>query len=710
MWPQVPTPPAQAVLRGRQRLHIGALGVWALSSAGPIILLIIAGTVAPAFAAIVIVGALVSSGVRWWRFTWHIDAESLVIEQGLLQRQRRVIPRERIQSVERIRRLRHRLFGVVELRVESVGGGTTEGQLDALDPEIADLVRTELVGRPSTPRPAASADTDADDQGGDDELVRMRPGDLVLAGLTGGRVGVVAALLGFASQLFAEQIDPVVEQVTQFFGAQGWVGIVMAVGGFLLAVFVLSVVATVFAYWDFRLSAADRRLHTTRGLLEQRSGTIPLYRLQSLRVEENLLRRPLGRATVKVEVAGRAAGEASDTSTVLPIGTRQEAFALVDRITGRDDVAGVELTPAPIGARHRRDVRAALATLAATVGLLVWQGPAGVAGLALAVPFALLGRSSYRALGRARLPQAIVARSGVFVRTTHVTPERSLQGIALSATPFQRRRRLATLELHIARSPGGGDDPALIDIAVDEGRRELVRLAEVADAAARRPRTIDGRIMRAETTEDHSAVHDLLAAAFGRDAEAELVESLRTGSDTESVHSLVVEEDGEVVAHALLVPIGLGPSATAPPGVPPPDGRVLAVAPIAVRPDRQRQGIGGRLVKRATNIAAAFGAHRIVAAGPVDFLEQFGFEEPGPLGLELGTRDDGATAWGGRWLARSLPADDGTARGAVRLPESLAHLHSVVASPGSQSQRSHENAAGEDPAAPGVVGEGFEPS
>ncbi|MBA3622369.1 MAG: PH domain-containing protein [Euzebyales bacterium] len=53
-----------------------------------------------------------------------------MIDQGLLQRQRRVIPFDRIQAVESVRKLRHRLFGVVELRIETVGGASTEGKLE----------------------------------------------------------------------------------------------------------------------------------------------------------------------------------------------------------------------------------------------------------------------------------------------------------------------------------------------------------------------------------------------------------------------------------------------------------------------------------------------------------------------------------------------------------------------------------------------------
>lgn len=650
------------MLRGPQRLHLAALGVWALSGVGPIIVLIIAGSLVPIAAVFILVGTLVSSWVRWWRFTWYIDDEALVVQQGLFQRQRRVIPRERIQSVERVRRLRHRLFGVVELRIESIGGASTEGQLDALRPDVAELVRTELLGKTRARGPTTAAPDATAEAAEPPPLVRMTPGQLVLAGVTGGRVGVMAAILGFASQVFAEQIGALFEEAVGFFGAQGWVGVLLAVTAFVVLTFLLSVIATTFAYWGFTLTSADRKLHTRRGLLEQRSGTIPLHRVQSLRVEENLLRRPIGRAAVKVEVAGRAGAEASETSVVLPIGTRAEAFALVERITGRDDISALELTAAPAGARARRYVRAAVATVIVTGALVAWQGLVGLAGVAVAVPATALAASSYRALGRATPPGAVVARAGVMVRTTHVTAERSAQAVAMRSTPFQRRRGLATLELHIARSPGGGDDPALIDITQAEARAELLRLSAIADAAARRPRSIDGRIMRRLEADDASEARELLTAALG---EAIADETLAAVRDDAATRAIVVDEDGEVVGFAALAPTEVeagddGAAAAVP---------VLALGPVAVREDRRGEGIGGRLVKRAVSIASALGAHVVVAAGPGEFYARHDFTDPAALGLEV-------AGTGGEWapVARRLPADDGSVQGAVRWAGPLARL------------------------------------
>src|SRR4029453_19670997 len=100
---------------------------------------------------------------------------------GLLQRWERTIQLPRIQSVDVVQKLTHRAFGVVELRIEVVGGQSTEAPLVALTPDEATRLRALLM-------------SDLADEGESSEppLVRMQPRDLPVAGRTGGRVAGAA--------------------------------------------------------------------------------------------------------------------------------------------------------------------------------------------------------------------------------------------------------------------------------------------------------------------------------------------------------------------------------------------------------------------------------------------------------------------------------------------------------------------------------------
>ncbi|HVM13462.1 MAG TPA: PH domain-containing protein [Egibacteraceae bacterium] len=503
-YPQVPPAPGdltgggdQAGADGRQaglsgtpaRLHPAVMVIWPLAQIGPLLLLLVAGALSPIVAGVLLVSSAAASAVRYARFTWRVDDDALVIEQGLLLRQRRVIPLERIQSVDLARKVRHRAFGVVEVRVEAVGGGTTEGRLDALSVPDGQRLRALLLrerdrvagsaaaaGGPSAAR-AVGAPSAAPAASGAAEgalLARLGPDRLVVAGLTGGRVGVAAALLGFLQQVFAERLDELLEAAPALLGLRGIVAVVVIA---VVGAFVLSIVATVVAYWDFTLTREGPSLRVRRGLLEQRSDTLPLRRVQAVRVEENLIRRLLGFAAVKVDVAGRSGGEGRDTGILLPLGRRSEAFALAQRVLDVDGIAELDLAPMPARARNRRLVRAVVGVVVLTVPAVVVFDATGLLAALLLAPAVGAAIGSYRALGHAEAEGFVVARSGLLVRRTAFVPKARLQSLALTATPLQRLRGLATLDLQIARSPGVWSGPQLIDLDAGAGSELLRDLA-----------------------------------------------------------------------------------------------------------------------------------------------------------------------------------------------------------------------------------------
>ena len=470
------------------RLHPSVIVVWGLRSLGPLaVVLIASNAMERTFGLAALALVAVGGWIRWLRFTWRVEPGQLVIERGLFQRTRRVIPVARIQAVQTVRKIQHRVFGVVGLRVEAIGGSETEGQLDALDEALARTVqqvlldRADAAGQPTVgssavaAAPPGSAVAAAPPPG--TVLAHCTPRRLLLAGLTGGRVGVAAAIIGLAQQAFGDDLTEAALSAPERLGVM--VAVALVVAGILVA-FVLSVLATAVVYWDFTVRRDGELLRLHRGLLDERRDTVPIARVQSLTVEQNVLRRALGLAAVKMVVAGRAGDDGDMTSTLLPIGSRDEALGLVGELFDIADVDGVTLTPMPTGARDRRLARAALVTAVATAGALVALGwPTGLVGLAAAVALVPAALASYRALGWATHGDTVVARSGWLIQRLSVTPSAALQSVRLTSSPFQRRRRLASLRLEIARSRGARD-PRLLDLAAADGGALLHRLAPAA--------------------------------------------------------------------------------------------------------------------------------------------------------------------------------------------------------------------------------------
>ena len=464
--------PAGAALHGR--LHPSVIALWSLQAAAPLAVAWVASSVERVVGLAILVLTLGFSWVRWLRYQWRIEADQLVIEHGLVQRTQRVIPIDRIQAVQTVRKIRHRIFGVVGLRIETVGGNETEGQLDALVPAVAAQAQRLLLRRPLAESSGAPQATGT-------VLARCTPRMLLLAGLTGGRIGVAAAALAFASQFGGERVTDAIVSAPQRFGITV---VVIAVAVAAVLAFAGSVAATTIAYWDFTVVRDGRLIRVLRGVLNERRDTVPVTRIQTLVIEENLIRRAIGLASVKMVVAGRAGEDESFGSVLLPIASRTQAFALAGDVLGLDGLERLSLTPMPMSARTRHLARSMIVVAGATaIMLTLADGAVGFTGLltaGLAVPWAL---GTYRALGWRRDEHLVMARAGWFVRRTSITPLLAPQSVRVSSTPVQQRLGLATLRLEIARSRGASD-PRLLDLRHGDAESTQMVLADAAGAPA----------------------------------------------------------------------------------------------------------------------------------------------------------------------------------------------------------------------------------
>jgi putative membrane protein len=231
-------------------------------------------------------------------------------------------------------------------------------------------------------------------------------------------------------------------------------------------------------YYGFRLSRVSEELHYERGLLQRFSGTIPLEKVQTLSISENVIARRLGYASLAVETAGYSPNDAGSQSAV-PLADRRRVFDLAQSVESFEDVA---FERPPKRARQRYVVRygivAAVVVAAAfavdrfTGFTFAWYA---TAVLVVAAPVA--AHLKWRNLGYDLQSEYIVLREGFWTRTISVVPYYRVQTVVDSQTVFQRRRRLATLVVDTAGSSGltSGATRALdIDEARASELREIV--------------------------------------------------------------------------------------------------------------------------------------------------------------------------------------------------------------------------------------------
>ena len=121
--------------------------------------------------------------------------------------------------------------------------------------------------------------------------------------------------------------------------------------------------------------------------------------------------------------------------------------------------------------------------------------------------------------------------------------------------------------------------------------------------------------IRPETPEDTAAIHAINQGVFGSSSEADLVDNLRT----RKAHtlSLVATDGDKIVGHILFSPVTVesGCSSFA----------AISLAPMAVLPVYQRQGIGSQLVRAGLDECRRLGHEIVVVLGHSEYYPRFGF-------------------------------------------------------------------------------------
>ena len=132
--------------------------------------------------------------------------------------------------------------------------------------------------------------------------------------------------------------------------------------------------------------------------------------------------------------------------------------------------------------------------------------------------------------------------------------------------------------------------------------------------------------IRKENPSDKLNIYQINQLAFQQNKESELIDRLRESGHFIPGLSLVYEESGEIVGHILFSKIQIGDNGHHP---------YLSLAPMAVLPAFQNQGIGGKLIKRGLRLAKTMGFKAIVVLGHEHYYPRFGFQKASKWGLKF---------------------------------------------------------------------------
>jgi putative membrane protein len=440
--------------------------------------------------------ALPAIVLQYLRFSYRITPKQIVIQKGVLRRQNRSIPIERIQNIQIQQNLVARLVGIAKVTIETAGSSATEGSLEYVSlsdaHEIRQVVRTFQHQTDEGERAAeadATADAEADPEDAPSEtLFTMDLPRVLLSGAF--RFSLLYIALIFSVVQF---VDPelIVQRVLRSQGQIERLTTTMAVhpaltvlGTTLVAVFfgwVSGILVHLTRYYGFSLWLDGDKLRKRHGLFTVTEGTIPLGKVQALILRTNPLMRAFGWYELEVQTIGMNVDEQGHR-VIAPFAQYDDILALAQRVRSFD-------LPDDFGSVSRLTIRRRFFrytfALSALLGPGIYFWPAdwwhwgGVAlpwwGFLLVPGLLVWALLQYRNHGYAVRDDGLYIRRGVLTHYLWVLPTEKFHAFYATASIVQRRLGLKTLFVDTAGAAAFAY-PEVIDLPAAEADPQMDRL------------------------------------------------------------------------------------------------------------------------------------------------------------------------------------------------------------------------------------------
>lgn len=394
---------------------------------------------------------LVWGVISWYRFEFSVSDGELRIEQGVLVRKKIYLTSDRIQVIDISAGVIQRLFGLVAVEVKTAGSSSKEAKINAITRVKAEKLKTLLRKKSEN-----SDETQEVEPVSQRKVYALDTRDLLIAASTSGRFGVALSVVGVAfsqvEQLISEEqmihfVETVVPRSTNASM------IVMSIIAVIAIAWLFSFASTIIKYYDFVVEVRENELLISRGLFERKQLTIPFNRIQAVQIKEELLRQPLGYASLVIESAGYGESEGNST-TLFPLLAKPQIYSFINQVIPDYQIELSENSNLPSVGLRRYLFR--MLWISLPVILVAWSSiPYGVYSWFLLIPALLLGYQQYRDAEIARGKDTLVLTFRLLSKTTAMVKNYRMQSCQVQQNPFQKRLNLSNFTVHVASGNQG---------------------------------------------------------------------------------------------------------------------------------------------------------------------------------------------------------------------------------------------------------------
>ena len=481
--------------------------------------------------------------VKYLTLRYIVRDGELVVTEGFIFRRVRTVPVRRIQNMDLVQSLIHRIFKVAEVKIETASGSEAEATLRVLTLEQIKALRNEIFGKKqiaqnaagqsrvgntalghptnelqseqfaSESLPSGEAAFSVSDvatnqprshvQTPSQSILKIPTSWLVKAGLCSNR-GLI--LVGVAIGALA-QVEPweyidfnwINNNLPGFLkqaprGQQTIVTIIAIAIAVLIFLRVFGVAWYILRFSGYQLSRFGEDLRISCGLFTKVSATVPRRRIQFISIHRPFFYRYFGLAAIKIETAGGAAIQSEDAAAsvarswfVPAIPYEKVNQVLSELRPGFSWDESQQIWQSPSKKTFARLSRFSLigSILVTVTGTIINLTYGYIPGILLLLYSTYMAYRKSQSMRYARTDFGVAFRSGILYRKLSLTFFERFQTIKLEQSLFDRRWKMAKLSVDTAAAGPAGHKIHAEMLDEDFARSEFLELQKLA--ATHRP-------------------------------------------------------------------------------------------------------------------------------------------------------------------------------------------------------------------------------
>ena len=422
--------------------------------------------------------------IYYLRFAYHVSGDALIVEKGVLRRERLQVPFERIQTIQLFQGPIQQAFRLTGLKVDTAGSAGSELQLVAIRKEEASALQALLRQRSKDAQPQTGAEDaveagqgEAVDGGAADslqstaettslepdttkqELVSLSLGGLLKVGLSQNHLrnafagfALVSYGIGNRPDMITSWVNSLPPFLAPLVGLAFVLLILPSIVLFLMSGVVISLATAVLKYYRLESSIGREGLHIDMGLLRRNTFQVPFERIHVTIWRNNWIRRKLGFETLEVRQAQAQSSSQGGLRVMLPAMEPQHRAILEGELYPDLDAAMPVMQVSPVRRLRWLLWLAALAPLA-----WVWSSMS-VAGAIVfsALWVAFTGWTTAQRFASLRMAvhaDTVVIEKGWFWQRRILLRLAQIQGVEWERIILLERRAIGHLVFHTAAGP-----------------------------------------------------------------------------------------------------------------------------------------------------------------------------------------------------------------------------------------------------------------